>query len=83
MLRARLAWAHDFNTDQSSQAVFQTLPGATFTGGGAVPTADSALVSFAAEYFLTGGWRVGGRFDGEFSANKVSYAGTATARKVW
>lgn len=83
VLRARLAWAHDFNTDQSAQAVFQTLPGATFTVGGAVPTADSALVSFAAEYFLTGGWRVGGRFDGEFSANKVSYAGTATARKVW
>ena len=83
VLRARLAWAHDFNNDQSAQAVFQTLPGAAFTVGGAVPAADSALVSFAAEYFLTGGWRLGGRFDGEFSSNKVSYAGTATARKIW
>jgi outer membrane autotransporter protein len=83
VLRARFAWAHDFNNDQSAQAVFQTLPGATFTVGGALPAADSALVSFAAEYFFTGGWRLGGRFDGEFSSNKVSYAGTATARKVW
>jgi autotransporter-associated beta strand protein len=83
VLRARLAWAHDFNNDGSVNAAFQTLPGASFTIGGAVPSADSALVSFAAEYILSGGWRVGGRFDGEFSSNKVSYAGTATARKAW
>jgi autotransporter-associated beta strand protein len=83
VLRARLAWAHDFNNDQTINASFQTLPGANFTIGGAVPAADAALLSFAAEYFLSGGWRVGGRFDGEFSANKTSYAGTATARKVW
>jgi len=83
VLRARLAWAHDFNNDQTAEAAFQTLPGATFTVGGAVPVADSALVSLAAEYFLTNGWRIGGRFDGEFSPNKTSYAGTATVRKVW
>ena len=83
VLRARLAWAHDFNNDGSVNAAFQTLPGASFAIGGAVPSADSALLSFAAEYFLSGGWHVGGRFDGEFASNKVSYAGTATARKVW
>lgn len=83
LLRARLAWAHDFNNGGSVNAVFQTLPGASFTVGGAVPSADSALLSFAAEYWLAAGWRVGGRFDGEFSSNKTSYAGTATARKVW
>jgi outer membrane autotransporter protein len=83
LLRGRLAWAHDFNNGGSVNAAFQTLPGASFTVGGAAPSADSALVSFAAEYILTGGWHVGGRFDGEFSSNKTSYAGTATARKVW
>lgn len=83
VLRARLAWAHDFNNDQTANAAFQTLPGAFFTVGGAVPAADAALVSLAAEYFLAGGWRFGGRFDGEFSSNKTSYAGTATVRKVW
>jgi uncharacterized protein with beta-barrel porin domain len=74
---------HDFNNDQTLHASFQTLPGANFTIGGAVPAADAALLSLAAEYFLSGGWRIGGRFDGEFSANQTSYAGTATARKVW
>jgi outer membrane autotransporter protein len=83
VLRARLAWAHDFNNGQNVQALFQTLPAATFTVGGAVPSADSALVSLAADYIMAGGWRVGGRFDGEFSSNKTSYAGTATVRKIW
>jgi autotransporter-associated beta strand protein len=83
VLRARLAWAHDFDNDQNINATFQTLPGANFTIGGATPAADSALVSLAAEYFLNNGWRVAGRFDGEFSSNKTSYAGTASLRKVW
>ena len=83
VLRARLAWAHDFENNQDINATFQTLPGANFTIGGATPAADSALVSLAAEYFLNNGWRVGGRFDGEFSSDKTSYAGTATVRKVW
>lgn len=83
VLRARLAWAHGFENNQDINATFQTLPGANFTIGGATPAADSALVSLAAEYFLDDGWRVGGRFDGEFSSNKTSYAGTATVRKIW
>ena len=34
-LRGRAAWAHDFNTDRSITAMFQTLPGATFVVNGA------------------------------------------------
>ncbi len=36
-LKARAAWAHDWNTDRSATATFQTLPGATFTTNGALP----------------------------------------------
>lgn len=31
-LRGRAAWAHDWNTDRSATATFQSLPGATFDG---------------------------------------------------
>ncbi len=29
-LRARFAWAHDFNPDRAAAATFQALPGASF-----------------------------------------------------
>ena len=34
-LRGRFAWAHDYNSDRSIGATFQTLPGATFVVNGA------------------------------------------------
>ena len=34
-LRSRFAWAHDYNTDRSIGATFQTLPGASFVVNGA------------------------------------------------
>ena len=83
VLRVRLAWAHDVNNDDTAVAAFQTLPGTTFVVGGAVPNPNSALVSIAAEYFFNSEWRFGGRFDGEFSPNRTSYAGTGTLRRVW
>ena len=43
-LRARAAWAHDWNTDRSATSTFQTLPGATFSVNGALPSANAALV---------------------------------------
>ena len=36
-LRARLAWAHDWVSDPTLGAVFQTLPGASFIVNGATP----------------------------------------------
>ncbi len=83
VLRVRLAWAHDVNNDDTAVAAFQTLPGTTFVVGGAVPNPNSALVSIAAEYFFNSEWRFVGRFDGEFSPNRTSYAGTGTLRRVW
>jgi hypothetical protein len=41
----RLAWAHDWVSNPSLAAVFQTLPGAGFTVNGAAPTHNAALAS--------------------------------------
>ena len=48
-LRARAAWAHDFDTDRAIFASFQTLPGAASRSFGASPAADAALLSAGAE----------------------------------
>lgn len=48
-VRGRLAWAHDWVTDPSLAAVFETLPGTNFIVNGALPVKDSALASAGAE----------------------------------
>ena len=53
MLRARVAWAHDWVTDPALSAAFETLPGASFTVNGAAIPQNSALTSAGAELFLT------------------------------
>lgn len=82
-LRGRAAWAHDWNTDRSATATFQSLPGATFTVNGAQPSANAALVSAGAELAWGNGWSVAANFDGEFSSNTRSYAGRGSLRHVW
>jgi uncharacterized protein with beta-barrel porin domain len=82
-LRARVAWAHDFNTDRRLTATFQALPGASFVVDGAAPAADVALVSAVAEIALSHGWSLTARFDGELGAGTRSYAGTGALRARW
>jgi outer membrane autotransporter protein len=82
-LRGRLAWAHDWVSDPSLAAVFQTLPGASFVVNGAIPAKDSALVSAGAKYRLANGVMLLGKFDGEFAAHSSTYAGTGTVRYTW
>jgi outer membrane autotransporter protein len=48
-LRARLAWAHDWVSDPTLAASFQTLRGAGIIVSGARPAMDSALASAGAE----------------------------------
>ena len=55
-LKAKAAWAHDWNTDRTATPTFQALPGATFTVNGAQPSANGALVSLAAEMGWRNGW---------------------------
>jgi uncharacterized protein with beta-barrel porin domain len=79
----RLAWAHDFGNTPSTTAIFQALPGSNFIVNGAVPNADSALVTAGAKYDLMNGWSFLARFDGEFSSNTSIYSGTGMVRKTW
>jgi len=81
---SRAAWAHDFNNNYANAtALFQSLPGSSFVVNGATPAADSALVTAGAEYKLTNGWSIFGKFVGQFSSNTSLYAGTATLRYAW
>jgi uncharacterized protein with beta-barrel porin domain len=82
-LRGRFAWAHDYNSDRSIGATFQTLPGASFVVNGAAQSADKALTTASAEMKWRGGFSLAGTFEGEFSGNSSSYAGKGVARYQW
>ena len=82
-LRSRFAWAHDFNTDRSVAATFQTLPGASFVVNGAAPSHDAALTTASAEMKWRNGISVAATFEGEFSDVTSSYAGKAVVRYQW
>ena len=83
VLRARAAWAHDWVSDPSANATFQTVPGVSFIVNGATPPKDSALTSASAEYFLTQQLSLMGRFEGEFASGSQTYTGLGTVRYVW
>jgi outer membrane autotransporter protein len=82
-LRGRLAWAHDWVSDPSLNALFQSLPGAGFIVNGATPAKDSALASSLAELRLANGVSLLGKLEGEFANRSSTYAGTATVRVTW
>ena len=82
-LRARVAWAHDWISDPTLAAVFQTLPGASFIVNGATPAKNSALTSAGAELRLANGVALLAKFDGEFASHSSTYAGTGTLRYAW
>jgi autotransporter-associated beta strand protein len=83
VLRGRLAWAHDWITDPALGAVFQALPGASFTVNGATPPKNSALTTAAAELHVTSNWTAIAKFDGEFGAGAQTYGGTGTLKYSW
>ena len=82
-LRARVAWAHDWVSDPSLAAVFQTLPGASFIVNGATPAKNSALASAGTELRLANGITLLAKFDGEFASHSSTYAGTGAVRYTW
>lgn len=82
-LKAKSAWAHDWNTDRSATATFQSLPGATFVVNGASPSANAALLSLGGEMKWNNGWTLGASFDGEFSRTTTGYTGKGTLRYAW
>jgi autotransporter-associated beta strand protein len=83
MLRGRLAWAHDFNTDRNVQATFLTLPGASFVVNGAAPSADTALTTISAETLWRNGWSTSVTADAQLSDTTRSYSGKGVVRYSW
>jgi uncharacterized protein with beta-barrel porin domain len=82
-LRARVAWANDHASGGAIAALFQTLPGSSFSVNGAKPAENSALLSAAADYRLANRVTVGARLDSEFSSNSQTYAGTGRVSYAW
>jgi outer membrane autotransporter protein len=83
MLRAKVAWAHDWASNPALNASFQSMPGTAFTVNGAPIPQDSALTSAGAEFFFTPNWSLLAKFDGEFASSAQSYAGSGTLRYTW
>jgi autotransporter-associated beta strand protein len=83
MLRGRLAWAHDFNTDRNVQATFQSLPGSAFVVNGASPAADTALTTISAETLWRNGWSASVTADAQLSDTTHSYSGKGVVRYSW
>ncbi len=83
MLRGRLAWAHDFNTDRNVQTAFVTLPGSAFVVNGAQPAADTALTTVSAEMLWRNGWSASATADAQLSDTTHSYSGKGVVRYSW
>ena len=83
ILHARAAWAHDWVSNPALGALFQALPGASFTVNGAAAPRNSALASAGAELAIARGWWLDARFDGEFASGAQTYTGTGTLRYAW
>jgi uncharacterized protein with beta-barrel porin domain len=85
VVRARLAWAHDWVSTPAMNAFFTALPlpGANFTVFGAPLPHDSAVTSLAAELHFAPRWTATAKFYGDFASGYQSYAGTGTLRYSW
>lgn len=82
-LRGRAAWAHEYMSDRSVAATFQSLPGASFVVNGAAPARNAALTTASAEMTFIGGLSLAATFEGEFSDVTQSYAGKGVVRYAW
>jgi uncharacterized protein with beta-barrel porin domain len=83
ILRARLAWAHDWVSNPALGAAFQALPGGAFTVNGAAVPANSALTSAGAQVFFRPNWSLEAKFEGEFAKTAQTYGASGTLRYVW
>jgi hypothetical protein len=83
ILRAQVAWAHDWVSNPALNASFESLPGTGFTVNGAPIPHNSALTSAGAQLFFTPNWSFLAKFDGQFASGYQLYAGSGTLRYAW
>jgi uncharacterized protein with beta-barrel porin domain len=79
-LRARLAWAHDFDPDRATSTLVRMSPGA-FSSLAQAP--HSALAIASAEMRWLNSFLASVTFQGEFSNTTQSYTGKAFVRYIW
>jgi outer membrane autotransporter protein len=79
----RAAWAHDWYSDPSVVASFQSLPGSSFTEFGAPPVHDSVLLTAGSEFYMRNGWSVMAKLDSELGPGSYTYFGSARLRYTW
>ncbi len=82
-LRAKTAWAHDWNRDRAATAAFQSIAAPVFVVNGAQAAADTALLSLGAEMKWRNGWSLAANFDGEFAQSSRGTTGKGIARYQW
>jgi outer membrane autotransporter protein len=84
VLRAGVAWAHDWLSNGSVTTAFQIAPGSSFiVNSTALVPSDSALASLEAEVRLNSNWSLAAKFDGQFASSSQTYLGTGTLRYSW
>jgi len=79
----RAAWLHEFNPERSIFASLVSLPEASFTIYGASAAEDAARVNTGLKLDISERTALFGFFDGVFSDQGQSYAGTGGIKFTW
>jgi uncharacterized protein with beta-barrel porin domain len=79
----RLAWMHDFTPSRGMKASFINAPGFNFNVIGASQPRDALVARAGAQIKITELMRLFGSFDGVFSGQGNSYAGTIGLQMGW
>ena len=82
-VRARVGWAHDWQTSSQLSATFAALPAASFVVTGAMLAPDRLLLTDAAEWRWQNGWSFLTRLDAELADAAQTYRGTARLSYSW
>ena len=80
----RLGWLHEYaDTARPLTAAFAGAPSASFTGYGATPQRDAAVIGFQASTNVAPATRLYLRYDGEVGSEADSHALVAGFRLSW
>ncbi len=82
-LRARLAWAHEYEATGQISAWFPSLSGAAFNVTGASLPSDLGLVRVVSDFALDDRWSFRLQGDGAFADNYAGLAGTVRLSARW
>jgi outer membrane autotransporter protein len=79
----RLSWMHEFEPYRTIASSFLAAPGSDFIINGALAPRDAVAVDVGLKYALSKSLSAFTNFNGEFSPEGNSYAGTVGLRSAW